>query len=233
MINKFVSPNRSKLDIVQEKEIVKLMESLASGGSLHKQNPLGSTFTSNPMRTKHTNPISEYDREILEIELQEPLSLNGLFPNQDHEGGITLKKETSEYGESECDPNHVTKLDSKLNIEDANKSSLPNKTRKPRNFALTSEQIIKNLKRASEMRIGDQTPQKTRVFTPIMIDHGHYQYLKNKRNTDFMTAVDRIENECVNLPTNEKSQGMSSQEINKVVIPVRKAIMMKRSKESP
>jgi hypothetical protein len=71
-----------------------------------------------------------------------------------------------------------------------------------------------------------------------MLDHGgHHHYLKNKRNTDFMTAVDRIENECVNSPysNNEKSHQAISfkfeMSTTKAAPPVRKAIMMKRYKE--
>jgi hypothetical protein len=71
-----------------------------------------------------------------------------------------------------------------------------------------------------------------------MLDHGgHHFYLKNKRNTDFMTAVDRIENECVNSPpsNNDKSYQAISSNLEmankKAVPPVRKAIMMKRYKE--
>lgn len=46
MIAKFVSPHNSKLEVVQDKDITKLMESLGSG-SLSKQSPLMSEFASN------------------------------------------------------------------------------------------------------------------------------------------------------------------------------------------
>ncbi len=73
MLTKFVSPHRSKLDVIKDKEIAQIMESLGSG-SHSKQSPMMSTFTSNPLKSKRTNPFSDNCQYIPEVALLTPTS---------------------------------------------------------------------------------------------------------------------------------------------------------------
>jgi hypothetical protein len=73
MLTKFVSPHRSKLDVIKDKEIAQIMESLGSG-TQGKQSPMMSTFTSNPIKSKRTNPFSDNYQYIPDVALLTPTS---------------------------------------------------------------------------------------------------------------------------------------------------------------
>jgi hypothetical protein len=73
MLTKFVSPHRSKLDVIKDKEIAQIMESLASG-TQGKQSPMMSTFNSNTLKSKRTNPFSDNCQYIPEVALLTPTS---------------------------------------------------------------------------------------------------------------------------------------------------------------
>ena len=73
MLTKFVSLHKSKLDVIKDKEIAQIMESLGSG-SQGKHSPMMSTFTSNPLKSKRTNPFTDNCQYIPEVALLTPNS---------------------------------------------------------------------------------------------------------------------------------------------------------------